>query len=206
MSNLTLNIALFVVIAGGVLFAVQLIAFRILRIILRFVIVTALLVAVLVRLQPDTFEVSRSKVIAAPPAKIFAQVNDFRNWEAWSPWAKIDPQAKTSIEGAPSGPGAIMRWSGNSEVGEGSQTITESVRDQNVKMRLDFQRPMKSTSHVEFVLTPESNGTRVTWTMSGTNDFMAKAVGLFMDCEQMVGAQFEKGLSNLATASGAPAQ
>lgn len=206
MSNLVLNIILFVVIASGVLFAVQLIAFRILRIILRFLIVVALLVAVLVRLQPDTFQVSRSQVIAAPPAKIFAQVNDFRNWAAWSPWAKIDPQSKTSFEGAPAGPGAIMRWSGNNEVGEGSQTITESVRDQKVKMRLDFVRPMKGTSDVEFALTPENNGTRVTWTMSGTNDFIAKAVGLFMNCDQMVGSQFEQGLSNLATAVGAPAQ
>ena len=57
---------------------------------------------------------------------MFAQVNDFRNWEAWSPWAKLDPAPKNSFEGAPAGKGAIFKWSGNNEVGEGSMTVTES--------------------------------------------------------------------------------
>jgi len=27
------------------------------------------------------------------------QVNDFHQWDAWSPWAKLDPDAKITFEG-----------------------------------------------------------------------------------------------------------
>src|SRR6476646_1368419 len=68
--------------------------------------------AVVVALQPAEYVVQRSATINAPPAVVFAQVNDFHNWEGWSPWAKLDPAAKNSFEGPPAGAGSIFRWSG----------------------------------------------------------------------------------------------
>lgn len=203
MSDLALPIVVLVVITLGVLFAVQMIAFRILRIVLRFVIAIAAVGAVLVLLQPDTFHVSRTSLIAAPPAQVFAQVNDFHRWETWSPWAKIDPEAKTTFEGAAAGEGAVFRWSGNHEVGQGSNTIVESVANERIRIRLGMERPVKAENEVEFTFAPESGGTRVTWSIHGKNDTLSKALGLFVDCDQMIGAQFEQGLANLATASGA---
>jgi serine/threonine protein kinase HipA of HipAB toxin-antitoxin module len=44
---------------------------------------------------------------------------------------------------------------------------------------------------------PAGDQTRLSWNMSGKNGFMAKAIGLFMDCEKMCGDQFEKGLANM---------
>src|SRR5687767_5883454 len=61
---------------------------------------------VLVMFQPSRFRVERSAVMGAPRAVVFAQVNDFHNWEAWSPWAKRDPAAKSTFEGPASGTGA----------------------------------------------------------------------------------------------------
>src|SRR6266478_5063331 len=81
---------------------------------------------VIVALQPADFRVTRSATIPAPPAVVFAQVNDLHNWQAWSPWAKLDPAAKNTFEGPSAGTGAIFKWSGNSDVGEGSMTLTES--------------------------------------------------------------------------------
>ena len=83
-------------------------------------------VAVLAALQPSEFRVTRSATIAAPAPTVFAQVNDFHNWQAWSPWAKLDPTVKNSYEGAPAGTGAVFAWAGNSKVGEGRMTIVES--------------------------------------------------------------------------------
>jgi hypothetical protein len=77
---------------------------------------------VVVALQPSEFRITRSAVIASPAPDVFAQVNDFHKWEAWSPWAKLDPAAKAVFEGPPAGKGAVFRWAGNSEVGEGSMT------------------------------------------------------------------------------------
>ena len=78
---------------------------------------------VVVAMQPSKFEVERTATIAAPQADLFAQVNDFHKWDAWSPWARLDPDAKVTIEGAEAGEGAIMSWAGNDKVGKGTSTI-----------------------------------------------------------------------------------
>ena len=44
-----------------------------------------------VAMQPAEFRVSRTATMSAPAPAVFAQVNDFHKWEAWSPWAKLDP-------------------------------------------------------------------------------------------------------------------
>lgn len=161
---------------------------------------------IVVARQPADFRISRSAVIAAPPAAVFAQINDFHQWNAWSPWAKLDPKATNTFEGPASGVGAKFGWSGNNEVGEGAMTITESKPDESVVMKLDFIRPFAATNTTEFTLKPEGNGTAVMWTMSGQNGFMGKAVGLFMNCDKMVGTQFEEGFENLKTVVAPPAK
>ena len=50
--------------------------------------------AVVVWFQPDDYRLTRVTVIAAPAADVFARVNDLRQWDDWSPWAKLDPNAK----------------------------------------------------------------------------------------------------------------
>ena len=154
---------------------------------------------VVVAFQPADYRVSRSAVISAPPEVVFAQVNDFHNWNAWSPWAKMDPNAKVSYEGAAAGPGAIFRWAGNMEIGEGSMTITNSRPSDQIQIRLDFIKPFAGTGNAEFTFKPQGDQTLVTWTMAGKNNFIAKAVGLFIDCDKMIGDNFEKGLAAMKT-------
>ncbi|HMJ89486.1 MAG TPA: SRPBCC family protein [Candidatus Acidoferrum sp.] len=157
------------------------------------VIVVVFLIVVATR--PGEYRVTRSATIAAPPAAVFAQVNDFHKWEAWNPWGKIDPAIKQTYEGAPAGKGAIYAWVGNKDVGEGRMTITESRPSDLILINLEFFKPMAGTSLTEFTFKPEGNGTIVTWTMSGKNNFMAKAMCLFMNMDKMIGGQFEKGLA-----------
>src|SRR5438094_4163018 len=102
--------------------------------------VVLILVAV-IALQPADFRITRTATISAPAADVFAQVNDFHKWEAWSPWAKLDPNAKSTFEGPPVGTGAIVKWSGNDEVGVGSMTITESRPNELIRIKLDFVKP-----------------------------------------------------------------
>jgi hypothetical protein len=152
---------------------------------------------VVVALQPSTYHVERSATIAAPPAAVFAEVNDFHNWEKWSPWAKIDPNAKYSYEGPTAGTGAIIRWAGNSDVGEGSMTITESKPNEQVRIRLQFLKPMAGTATTAFTFQPEGDKTRVIWSMDGENNFVAKAFCLFMNMDKMIGEKYEEGLANM---------
>jgi len=157
----------------------------------------ALLFVIVIAGQPDEFKLSRSAKISAPAEKIFPHVNDLHSWDAWSPWAKLDPNAKPSFEGAASGTGAAMAWSGNCKVGVGKMTITESQPSSVIRFRLDFEKPMKATNMVEFTFLPDGAATIVTWSMAGKNSLGGKVFGLLMNCDKMVGTQYEKGLASL---------
>jgi len=152
---------------------------------------------VVIALQPASFRISRSATMAAPPAVVFAQVNDFHKWAAWNPWQKLDPAAKNTYSGAAVGEGASFAWDGNSEVGAGRMTIIESRPNDLIRVQLEFLRPMEATSTAEFTFRPSGAQTAVTWSMSGDNTFVGKAFSLFVDTDQMVGGQFEKGLADL---------
>ncbi len=165
--------------------------------ILVIVVIAAAVLAVVIFMRPDEFRVSRSAVINVPAANVFDYVSDFRKWETWSPWAGLDPDMKRTYSGPSSGPGAVYAWSGNHQVGEGSMTATEVRPNEIIRMKLDFLKPFKASNDVEFSFRSEGAGTSVTWTMSGKNNFVSKAMGLFMNCDKMVGGQFEQGLSKL---------
>lgn len=147
--------------------------------------------------QPADFRVSRTATIAAPAPVVFEQINNLQNWNAWSPWAKLDPNAKNTFEGPPSGVGASFAWAGNNQVGEGKMIITDSKPNELVLMRLEFIKPFAATNTTEFTFKPEGNQTVVTWSMAGKNNFIAKAMSLIMNCDKMVGGQFEQGFANL---------
>jgi uncharacterized protein YndB with AHSA1/START domain len=155
--------------------------------------------------KPDTFMVRRSASIAAPPEKIFPMIDDLRAQSAWSPFEK-DPNMKRTHSGAPRGKGAVYAWDGNRQVGAGQIAITESVPSSKVVLLLDMVRPFKAHNTVEFTLDRSGGGTNVTWTMQGRQPYMAKVMGLFVDCDKMCGGLFEEGLAKLkALAEGEPA-
>jgi hypothetical protein len=76
-------------------------------------------------------------------------------------------------------------------------TITESRPSDVVRIKLEFLKPFASVADTEFTLKPQGNQTAVTWSMSGKNNFMAKAMCLFMSMDKMIGSQFEKGLADM---------
>lgn len=162
-------------------------------------VVIVIVFVIVVAMQPTDFRITRSATIAATPEIVFAQVNDFHKWEAWSPWGKLDPAMKQTYEGAPAGTGAIYSWEGNSDVGAGRMTITESRTNEAVVIKLEFIKPFAAVNDTEFNFKPEGNQTAVTWTMSGKNNFMSKAFCLFVNMDKMVGADFEKGLAQMKT-------
>ncbi len=170
------------------------------KVVLAISIVLALAIAALaavIAYQPEDFTVTRSAEFSAPPDKVFTHINDFHNWEAWSPWAKMDPGMTTTYSGPSAGPGASYGWEGNSEVGKGTMKIIESLPNESVKIDLEFLEPFAAKHLTEFTLRPAASCTNVTWTMSGKNDFIAKAFCLVVDMDKMLGSDFEKGLAQL---------
>ena len=141
----------------------------------------------------------RTATMSAPAAVVFDQVNDFHKWEAWSPWAKLDPNAKVAFEGPPSGTGTVMTWSGNSEVGEGKMTLTESKPDELVKINVDMVKPFAGSSSSQFTFKPEGDQTAVTWSMEAHHNFLAKAMCLVFNGRKMMAEAMDKGLASLKT-------
>ena len=167
------------------------------------VMIAALLVFIFTR--PNTYHVERSATIATAADPAFVLVNNFRRWQDWSPWGKIDPRMKVSYSGADSGAGAIYHWVGNKDVGEGQMAILESVPNEKIAIKLDFIKPFASTSVATFAFAKAPAGTQVTWSMDGDQSFTTKAISLFMSMDQAVGKDFEKGLAQLKTRAEAAA-
>jgi hypothetical protein len=153
--------------------------------------------AIFVAMQPDEYIVERSTTMTAPPDVVFNQVNDFHKWQAWSPWAKLDPQAQNTFAGSDAGEGAKFSWSGNNEVGEGNMTIVESRPPEHIKVDLHFIKPFEGKADTHFHFAPEGDGTKVTWRMEGQNNFFGKLMCLFMDMDKMIGDKYDEGLAEM---------
>ena len=161
------------------------------------VVIAVAVVAVLVyaTTKPDKFGVQRAASIGAPPEKIFPLIDDLHAHTSWSPFEK-DPNMKRTHSGAARGKGAIYEWEGNRQVGAGRLAIIDSTPSK-VTMALDMLKPFEAHNVVEFTLEPKGGSTNVTWAMRGRQPYMAKLMSTFINCDKMVGSQFEEGLGKL---------
>jgi uncharacterized protein YndB with AHSA1/START domain len=149
----------------------------------------------------DTFTVQRSARIDASPARVYAQIADFRMWTRWSPWEDVDPNLQRTYSGAESGLGAVYSWSGNRRAGQGRMEITEAVEPSLVRIDLLFEKPWKARNDTSFTIRPEGSGSHVTWSMTGQKTLLTKAMGIFKSMDTFLGPDFEKGLARLKAAA-----
>jgi uncharacterized protein YndB with AHSA1/START domain len=165
------------------------------------IVVVAAIAAVLIiaATKPDTFRVQRSATIAAPPETIFAHLNDFHRWPAWSPYERKDPAMKRTFSGPATGPGAIYEWDGDKNVGKGRIEITEVSPNARLALNLDMLKPFEAHNKAEFTLQPQGNATVVTWAMHGPAPYFSKILQVFCNMDRMVGGDFETGLASLKT-------
>ncbi len=147
---------------------------------------------------PKTQHVERSTEIAATAETIYPYLSRPKLFHKWMPWSKLDADMKVEFSGPEEGLGAGMRWqSKQSDVGVGSWTITEVVKNESLKVALDFGDQGVATSF--FHLQPQEEKTKITWGFDsdmGMNPVM-RWFGLMMD--KMVGAQYAQGLATLKT-------
>ena len=164
-------------------------------------IVAVAAVLLLAARKPTTFRIARTARINAPPGRVFALIDDFRAWSAWSPWERMDPALKRTYDGAPRGNGAVYAWEGNRKVGQGRMEIVDASAPSRITIRLDFLKPFRARNTAEFTLVSQGDATEVTWAMTGPNLFIGKVMGLFVDMDRMIGRDFERGLANLKAAA-----
>lgn len=172
-----------------------------LPIILLSVLALVIVLVIVIALRPSSFMVRRSQVIAAPPARISALVEDFRRWAEWSPWEGLDPNTVRTFSAASSGVGATYHWKGDCRVGEGEMVFTEVRPGEHLGLDIAFIKPFAARNQITFDFASGDGGTTVTWTTSGRSNFIAKAMSLVFDCEKMIGGPFEQGLAKLKSIS-----
>jgi uncharacterized protein YndB with AHSA1/START domain len=167
-----------------------------LKIIVLAIVIVLVIVLVYAATRPDELHVERTISIKAPPEKIFALINDFRQWDGWTPYNK-DPAMKKTYSGSASGKGAVYAWEGNSEVGKGEISITDAAPSSRIAFDLHMIKPFEARNVVVFTLKASGDSTEVMWGMDGRQNLIAKVMGLFFDMDRMVGKDFETGLARL---------
>lgn len=145
----------------------------------------------------DNYTVERSTTIAATPQRVYEQLADFHNWTNWSPWEDVDPNLQRTYSGADSGTGAVYAWSGNRKAGQGRMEIIDAAEPSKVQIDLVFEKPWKARNDTVFAISPQGDGSHVTWTMTASKTLLTKVMGIFTSMDKMVGPDFEKGLARL---------
>ncbi len=141
------------------------------------------------------FEMSRSTHVEAPPERLLPLLEDFREWQKWSPWEGLDPALKRTFTGPASGVGSHYAWSGNRQAGSGTMQVLRSGPE-GIEADLHFLKPFKADNLMRFALTPKGAGTDVEWFMSGERNAVMGVMGkLYFD--KAVGKDFDKGLAAL---------
>ena len=152
-----------------------------------------------VQSRPAEFRYERSGVIGAAPAVVFPYLTDFHLGNEWSPYSRKDPNATFTFSGPESGVGAKMAFAGNKDMGAGHLEILQSDPEKSVELRLTMKEPFAGENDLRYALTPEGSGTRFTWTMTGKGGFVSKLMTVLIDCDKMIGKDFEAGIQNLKT-------
>lgn len=162
-------------------------------------VVLALIAIVLVyaAFKPDTFRVERSTTIQAPPGKIFPLINDFHQWEQWSPWEKEDPAIQRAYSDAAKGVGAVYEWNGNKRIGQGRMEIVTSEPPSKVSIKIDFFRPMEGHNMIDFLITQSGEVSTLTHAMHGPSPYLSRLMTMFFSMDKMIGAKFEEGLASI---------
>lgn len=169
------------------------------RTFLKYLIILLVLLAIiaiaLMFFSPSKMEFERSKTIDAPPAMIYNMVNDLKNWEAWSPWKEMEPDAENTYTTKTEGVGAKWSWDGE-KLGTGSQYILENEAHKRIKLGLKFGGwDGESISNWSFV--PEGDKTKVVWDFKGgETPFVMRPFNLFM--KGGLEDTYDKGLANIA--------
>lgn len=148
-----------------------------------------------------TFHIDKTVTINAPIEKVWSNVNSLQNMVKWSPWLDADPNVKTSFEGQEGAIGSSYKWNGNKDVGSGIQTITKIEQPKRIDSRLHFIEPFEGEADTYVALINDGSGTKATWSFDSKYKYPMNVMQLFIDMDDMIGKQFDKGLGKLKSLS-----
>jgi hypothetical protein len=144
------------------------------------------------------YHFERSITINTPKEEIWKNISLFSNFEKWDPWQAHDPHMTRTITGTDGTRGATYSWSGNKDVGKGSQTFLALAPYDHIDIDLEFKERFKSKALVKYTLVQEGKGYKVTWGFDTKFSYpMNAVVNLFMNMDKTMDGDFSTGLANL---------
>lgn len=145
------------------------------------------------------YAVEREITINQPKEEVFEYIKYLKNQDNYSVWAKMDPDMKKKYTGTDGTVGFISAWESKDEsVGVGEQEIAKIVEGERIDLKLRFKEPFEANddAYMETEAISESK-TKVKWGFEGKMPYPMNIMLLFMDMEEMLGKDLEKGLENL---------
>lgn len=173
---------------------------RLIEILISFAIVAALMLLVGLVL-PSSRHLSESVETNRKMTIVFDTLNSLRRFSDWNPLVLHDPRAKLELSGPVSGVGAKLSYDSDTNVGDGSWEIIESVPRQSVKYAIENNKRGHDKT-TEFILTPTGRGAikrNVQITQTYRVDYgwnlLGRYAGLYVS--RHVGDDLKLGLSRL---------
>lgn len=152
--------------------------------------------AIYIAVQPNEFEVKRSRTIDVPAAVIYDNVVDFKNWEAWSPWVEKDSETKIFLGKQTKGVDGSYQWEDSH--GRGSMKTLKTSPNKSITLQMQYDNQKPSIVNWEFA-SIQNDKTNVTWTIKSEQiPFLFKAYGIMNGgFDNIIGPYFERGLEKL---------
>ena len=152
--------------------------------------------AIYITVQPNSFEVTRTRTIKAPAAVIYDNVIDFKNWEAWSSWAEADSDMKITLAEQTKGVNGSYSW--EDKDGIGTMTNIKAEENKSITQEMQFAEFPKSDVSWSFKANDDGS-TDATWTISGKDlPFGFKAFAIFTGgMENQIAPHYERSLEKL---------
>lgn len=144
---------------------------------------------------PKGFNIEKTIIIHQQVETVMDHVGDLHHYRDWNPWQKMDPRAKTKVDGEPKTAGHKYSWEGR-KVGIGSLTL-QNIDNKHIHFILEFIKPFKSKAKDNWLFEHWGNtDTKVTWQNSGELPWpIARLMGPMLN--KSLNTQFEQGLQNL---------
>ncbi len=167
------------------------------RLVVALLIIIVLILVVAIFL-PSKRNIEESRYIKCPAKYIYAQVNDLKRWDSWTPFREGDTAMKIILSGPQQGVGAVMKWESKTQ-GNGTMTIVEEETNKHLRMKMEFEG--QGVSYSDWIFTEEGDSTKVTWSLELNNLKypVGRLLGAFMP--GMIHKSFKTGLEKLEKVS-----
>ena len=168
------------------------------KILIGIAVVIALLLVTALFVKKE-YTVERALTINTSKQEVFEYIKLLKNHAEFNVWSMMDPEMKTEYTGTDGTVGFKSAWdSKNENVGKGEQTIAKITEGERVDFDLHFIKPFEGIAKAYMSTTASAeNQTTVKWAFESKMPYPMNLMLVFMNMDNMLGADLEKGLLNL---------